>query len=85
VEILAEYEGPLKKLTQKDKVRGALFMGPKCGTDFLRMMIPRYAARILELRQEGWEITTRPCKMHHHDSPQVVYEMVESKQERLFA
>jgi hypothetical protein len=55
-------------------------MGPVCGTVMLRWYIPRYAARIHELRAEGYEITSRTCKLHIHESPQTVYELVESDQ-----
>lgn len=49
-----------------------------CGTTFLRAHIPRYPARILELRREGWVIDRRPCEIetHRHESTQWVYEMV---------
>ena len=47
-----------------------------CGTDFLRSYVPRYAARIHELRREGWVIDRRPCDRHEHGSTQWIYEAV---------
>ena len=68
---------------QKDRILGALKLEPRCATTFLDWRIGRAAARIRELRQEGHDIITRPCQLHHHDNPQVVYELVESDQMRL--
>jgi hypothetical protein len=67
-------------MTQRDRVLRALRMGPVCGTDFLSWHIPRYAARILELRREGHVITTRRCQHHAHDSRQTVYELIGADQ-----
>ncbi len=66
--------------TQREHVLAALKMGPVCGTTFLQMFIPRYSARINELRNEGIEISKRPCKMHGHASLQFVYELAEPDQ-----
>lgn len=66
--------------TQKQRIMGALKMQPTCGTTFLSWHMPRYAARIYELRTEGHDIISRPCKLHVHDSPQTVYELVEKSQ-----
>lgn len=59
--------------------------GPVCGTDFLRAYIPRFGARIYELRQLGFVVVERPCRMGHHDheSRQTVYELAETDQLRL--
>lgn len=57
--------------------------GPVCGTDFLRAYIPRYSARVLELRQAGHLIESRPCKFHDHQSAQTVYELAEVDQLKL--
>jgi hypothetical protein len=67
-------------MNQRDRVLGALKMGPVCGTTFLASYIPRYAARILELRKEGYQIITRPCQLHAHDSRQTVYELIGADQ-----
>ncbi len=64
-------------MTQKDRILGALQLEPRCATTFLDWRIGRAAARVSELRQEGHEIITRPCRLHHHDNPQVVYELVD--------
>lgn len=69
---------------QRDRVLGALKLGPTCGTTFLEWRIPRYGARVYELRQEGYEIVSRPCRMHRHENPQIVYELTEMDQGRLF-
>lgn len=70
-------------MTQRDRILAALRMGPVCGTQFLQMFIPRYAARIHELRKDGFVIGTRPCRMHDHSSAQIVYELAETDQMRL--
>lgn len=44
-----------------------------CGTEFLDLYMPRYAARVLELRGEGWQIVTQECKQHAHETKQVEY------------
>ncbi len=67
-------------MTQKDRILAALRMEPRCATTFLDWRIGRAAARVSELRAEGYEIITRRCQLHHHDNPQVVYELVESDQ-----
>lgn len=69
--------------SQKDRILQALRLEPRCGTDFLRWGIARYSARIHELRGMGYEIVTRTCKLHRHDSPQVVFELVDADQGRL--
>jgi len=72
-------------MNQREKVLSMLQAGPVCSTDFLRAYIPRAAARILELRQAGYMIGTRPCKFSHHghDSKQIVYELETVDQLRL--
>lgn len=59
-------------MTQRERILDALQRGPVCGTDFLRWLIPRYAARIHELRVSGEIIETTPCKLHDHKG-QVMY------------
>jgi hypothetical protein len=71
-------------MNQKQRILNALKLGPVCGTDLLRWGIPRYAARVAELRKAGHDIITRPCRLHDHESPQVVYEM-QTKDQMSFA
>lgn len=66
--------------SQKQRILNALKLGPVCGTQFLDWHMPRYAARIYELRTEGHYITTRTCQLHRHESPQIVYELAEADQ-----
>jgi hypothetical protein len=65
-------------MTQSQEILYRLQMGPVCGTDLLRMFIPRYAARILELRQAGHQIETRTCRddRHQHRNKQIEYVLV---------
>ena len=46
-----------------------------CGTVFLRERMPRYAARIWELRAKGCAIQTEPCQDHAHETRQTVYRL----------
>lgn len=70
-------------MTQKQRILDALRLEPRCGTTFLEMYMPRYAARIHELRNEGHQIISRPCKLHRHETQQTVYELVEMSQMEL--
>lgn len=74
-------------MNQKDRILAALRMEPRCGTTFLRWEDPiaRYSARIHELRGDGFDITTRPCTLHNHKSPQVIFELQDPDQGKLFA
>jgi uncharacterized protein YbbK (DUF523 family) len=58
---------------QRDTILRMLEHSPVCGTTFLEMYIPRYAARIHELRTAGHEIATRECRQHEHESRQTEY------------
>lgn len=60
-------------MTQRDQVRKILEAGPACGTVFLNAYIPRAAARIHELRQQGLEIHSERCKLHQHKNAQTLY------------
>lgn len=71
--------------SQRDRILQALKLEPRCGTTFLHWGIARYSARIHELRGMGYEIVTKPCKLHRHESSQVVFELVDADQQRLFA
>ena len=47
-------------MTQRERILTALRANPAGVTStFLDQHMPRYSARILELRSEGWQITTR--------------------------
>jgi hypothetical protein len=61
------------KISQINRVLFRLGDGPTCGTEFLEMHLPRYAARIWELRHEGFNITTRKCRQHRHTTRQIEY------------
>ncbi len=67
-------------MNQKTRILSALQLEPRCATVFLKWRIGRAAARISELRQEGHDIITRPCQLHHHENPQVVYELADTDQ-----
>jgi len=67
----------MSKPTQADLVLTMLHTRPEgvCGTAFLQFHIPRYAARMGELREAGHKIGKRRCDFtwHVHQSPQWVY------------
>ncbi len=65
-------------MTQQEDVLSYLLEDPVCGTSFLNWRIPRYAARIWELRGKGYQITSERCQIeyHHHLSPQTVYTLL---------
>ena len=53
--------------TQNDLVLAMLeARGTVCGDAFLRVYVPRYAARILDLRQLGWLIEKVKCPYRDH-------------------
>ena len=60
-------------MSQKQRIANLLRDGPVCGTALLDLRMPRYAARIAELRAEGMLIETRRCESHRHVSAQVEY------------
>lgn len=70
-------------MSQKQKILDTLKMGPVCGTRFLAAYMPRYAARIHELRAEGHQIASEPCRMHDHETSQTVYRLETEDQLRL--
>jgi len=76
-ELLTQVETIMQALT----IRGA---DGVCGTEFLDVHIPRYAARILELRDAGNTIVTVPCREHNwHTTHQIRYVLIPKGQ--LFA
>lgn len=67
--------------------------GGACMTTFLHYQIPRYSARIHELREAGWRIDTVRCERHDHhkhydayvlNGRQAEYPTDDSGQERIF-
>ena len=65
-------------LTQLELVKAMLEAGPACGTDFLQERIPRYGARVWDLRRAGYVIETRPCSRpdHRHRTRQIEHVLV---------
>ena len=59
--------------TQKTRILSWLTQRDLCGTTMLEMRIPRGAARIADLRADGWNIETRECTQHSHRTRQVEY------------
>ncbi len=57
-----------------------------CGTVFLQNNIPRYSARIADLRADGYTIDTLPCDhpYHHHASRQWKFALAAVSQPALF-
>jgi hypothetical protein len=68
------------RVSQKDRVLAALTRGPLCATTLLDMRIPRGAARISDLKAEGWIIDSRTCQQHSHDTRQIEYVLVNPPQ-----
>ena len=59
--------------SQKARVLASLTQSTLCATVLLSQRIPRGAARIAELRSDGWDIETRTCTQHYHHTRQVEY------------
>jgi len=61
-----------KPPTQAERVFKMLSRGWVCGSEFLEAHLPRYGARIYELRQDGWYVSKRQCQhpWHRHESVQ---------------
>ena len=53
-------------MTQRDRVQAMLTDDWTCGTQFLARHIPRYGARIFDLRRQGLKVERRPCETHQH-------------------
>jgi len=62
-------------MSQRDRILALLKQGPVCASRLLDKRIPRYSARIYELRRAGYLITTRRCQRpdHYHRSKQVEF------------
>lgn len=65
-------------LTQLDRVRLQLQRGWICASQFLDQHIPRYGARIHELKRQGYSIERRLCAhpWHNHRSTQYQWRIV---------
>ncbi len=65
--------------SQRARILSWLTQWPICATTLLQQRIPRGAARINELRRQGWLIETRPCTQDHlHATKQVEYVLLNS-------
>lgn len=65
-------------MTQCETILAMLRMGPLCSYTFYKDsngLTHRLAARIVDLKHQGHEITSRPCQLHRHESRAVVYEL----------
>jgi len=68
----------LPGLTQKERMLLAFkAKGTVCGSTFLEMHIPRYAARVADLRDDGYDIVRVKCPYRFHDHGRQIasYEM----------
>ncbi len=69
-----------KRPTQKEQVLQALVLRPDgvCGTQFLEGRIPRYAARILDLKHDGHDIVKVSCpySLHTHPASVATYKLI---------
>lgn len=65
-------------MSQQDRVLWLLRHGWVCGTTFLDEGMPRYGARIYELRRRGYLIESRTCsdRTHHHRSRQIEWRII---------
>lgn len=74
-------------MTQNDRILARLRMGKLCSFEPLSWhpLISRTAARINDLKAEGFRITAHDCLIHNGSTPHhVVYELVTADQEALF-
>ena len=59
--------------------------GQVCGEDFLQRYIPRYSARIYDLREQGHSIATEKCnKLHHYHRSTIKAFRLVPQEETLF-
>lgn len=63
---------------QKQKVLEMLRAGPVCGTVFLKEHLPRYGARLWDLKKLGYEIERTRCFDHQHVSTQYKWKLIGS-------
>ena len=67
-------------MNQRDRILLSLRQNTAvCGTLFLEDRMPRYSARILELKEAGHNIQTRSCRhpWHTHSSKQSEFMLLE--------
>ena len=64
--------------THQDQLLILFQNGPICGSQIPYMN--RYAARIHELRQDGWHITDELCRVHDHRGNQARYTLLWKEQ-----
>lgn len=62
--ILTQKEQVLADLTEARRFPYGRHHGGVCGSRWLAARLPRYAARVGELRAEGYRIATSRCKEH---------------------
>ena len=64
-------------MTQRDQVLEILRqnLGGVCGTYFYEEHLPRYAARLHELRSAGYSIVSRRCR-ERHATPQTEFVLI---------
>jgi hypothetical protein len=64
-------------MSAKQTALNLLQAGPACGQELVDAGVGwRYAARIHELRSDGYEIATKQCGRHYHRSRMVEYWLV---------
>jgi hypothetical protein len=65
-------------MSQNDRVLAMLRRGWVCGTEFLDERMPRYGARIFDLRRRGFVIVSRWCvnPQHQHRSRQEEWRII---------
>ncbi len=82
---LGLFDKPTKE-TQADKVLQMLRdseMGV-CANEFIQAHVPRFSARLLELRKAGHEIENRKCFLpsHRHQTRQYRYVLLPARKHR---
>ena len=55
-------------MSQKQTILDMLRRRDVCGDELYALHMGRYAARVHELRADGYEILSRICKQHRHRS-----------------
>lgn len=70
-------------MSQDTRVLEMLRHGWVCGTEFLDERLPRYSARICELRKRGFVIVRQPCDnpRHRHASRQDQWRLIAAPSE----
>jgi Helix-turn-helix domain len=67
-------------VSQKSVLLDRLQHGPVCSYVFYQEngMTHRLAARVWDLKADGYDITSRRCDLHSHESGAVLYELHEN-------